>query len=144
MLDTNVWLDGLVFADARVATLFAALRDGRLVVLSNAACREEWRRVLRYPVLGLACERCDALERAYDALSLEFEAPRSTAVTPLPRCKDKDDQKFLELARDGSVVALLSRDVELLRLSRRCERGFGFVVKRPEEWVGEKEAWLAG
>jgi putative PIN family toxin of toxin-antitoxin system len=135
VLDTNVWLDGLVFADARVAVLFAALRGGGMQAVTDAACRAEWQRVLRYPTLNLAPPRCLALERDYDALTSQFESAGAQVVPALPRCRDPDDQKFLELARACGAVALLSRDAELLRLSRRCERAFGFVVQTPEVWV---------
>lgn len=131
VLDTNVWLDGLVFADARVAPLFAALRAGGVMAASSAACRDEWRRVLRYPILNLDASRCLELEAAYDALGTRFKA-NQTPAAKLPRCRDPDDQKFLELARDARAVALLTRDAELLRLARRAHRDAGFAILLPE------------
>ena len=91
--------------------------------------------MLRYPELRLAPARCVELERVYAALTTRVEARNEGFAIPLPRCKDADDQKFLELARNVGAVALLSRDAELLRLSRRCERAFGFVVQTPEVWI---------
>ena len=135
VLDTNVWLDGLVFGDARVAPLFDALRRGRLVAVTDAVCSDEWQRVLRYPGLKLVSTRCIELERAYEVLATRLEPPHTQVATPLPRCKDADDQKFLELARACGATAVLSRDAELLRLSRRCERMFGFAVRTPEVWI---------
>lgn len=134
VLDTHVWLEGLVFADPRVAPLFAGLRAGAWIAASNAACREEWRRVLRYPVLGLDPDRQAEGEAAYDALAQTFDCGVG-AGAPLPRCRDRDDQKFLELARDAGAVALLTRDAQLLRLARRARRAAGFAILAPETFV---------
>jgi putative PIN family toxin of toxin-antitoxin system len=135
VLDTNVWLDGLVFEDARAAPLFAALRRGRVAAMTDGVCWEEWQRVLRYPVLKIAPARCVELERTYESLATRLDVRPEEFAAALPRCRDPDDQKFLDLARASGASALLSRDAELLRLSRRCERAFGFVVQAPDVWV---------
>jgi predicted nucleic acid-binding protein len=41
---------------------------------------------------------------------------------PLPKCRDPDDQKFLELARDCGADYLLTKDKALLVLARRKTR----------------------
>lgn len=43
---------------------------------------------------------------------------------PLPRCKDRDDQKFLELAARCQVDILVSKDKALLRLKGRTTLDF--------------------
>jgi predicted nucleic acid-binding protein len=50
---------------------------------------------------------------------VECEAPPG-----LPLCRDPDDQKFLELAASAKADCLVTRDRELLRLSRRCAPWF--------------------
>ena len=50
VLDTNVWLDWLVFRDAEVAPLRAAVEQGRARVFIDAACEAELARVLAYPL----------------------------------------------------------------------------------------------
>lgn len=57
----------------------------------------------------------------------------SSDVT-LPRCRDRDDQKFLELAYQAGAVALLTRDDELLRLARRAKRDGLFTILPPASW----------
>lgn len=137
VLDTNVCLDLFVFADPRSAALQDALRARRCTAVSNEACRAEWQRVLRYPVLKLDPARRDALEADYDALvvSVAAAATGAAATTSLPQCKDTDDQKFLELARDAGAVALLTRDVALLALAPRTLRAGLFDILTPEAWV---------
>jgi uncharacterized protein len=128
VLDTNAALDVLCFADPRCAALAAALAAGRVVAVTNAACSAEWRRVLRYPVLGLSAMDIARLEAAHDALCVVIDAALDTR---LPRCRDPDDQCFLELARDAGAIALLTRDAELLRLARRVP----FAIVTPPAFV---------
>jgi len=51
----------------------------------------------------------------------EGEAP------PLPRCKDRDDQKFLELSARCSADVLVSKDKALLKLRGRTKLAFQIV-----------------
>lgn len=115
VLDTNVALDLFHFDDAGTRPLADALAAGRLVAALSTATREEWRRVLAYPRLGLdaaAQVRCAA---RYDAVSRLHAA---AVPTGLPRCRDADDQKFLELAASLGAP-LVSKDHALLELARR-------------------------
>jgi predicted nucleic acid-binding protein len=45
----------------------------------------------------------------------------------LPVCRDPDDQKFLELAAAAKADCLVTRDRDLLRLTRRCAPWFRIV-----------------
>lgn len=135
VLDTNVWLDLLHFADPRCARLQAALRDGRAVALTDAACRAEWQRVLRYPALALGAADIERLCALFDAMTTGLDAPQRPQPWPLlPRCRDRDDQKFLELACAGAADLLLSRDAELLALGKRTERRGLFRICRPDAY----------
>lgn len=134
-LDTNVCLDLFLFRDPRVAALWAALQAGQLHAITDAACREEWLRVLQYPQLALdEADRASAIA-AFDAIvecvpASESEAP----LSPLPRCRDPDDQKFLELARSAGADWLVTRDDELLRLGHRTRRDGLFEIIEPQAW----------
>lgn len=136
VLDTNVWLDLLWFRDPACATLRVALEAGDVVALCRDDCRAEWQRVLGYP--GLAIDPADAgrLQSEFDRLITMCTTDQPALSTiALPRCGDPDDQKFLELARDGAATVLLSRDRQLLRLSRRLRREGLFAVIRPAEFA---------
>ncbi|OXH83132.1 nucleotide-binding protein, partial [Burkholderia multivorans] len=58
-------------------------------------------------------------------------APADTDAPPLPKCKDRDDQKFLELARAAQAEWLVSKDRALLKLAKRTARDFGFRIAQP-------------
>lgn len=131
VLDTNALLDLWLFDDPRCAFLRDGLAAGTLHIVSNAACRDEFRRVLHYRALALDDARRDALAARFDG-ECRIVEPAARAEK-LPRCRDADDQKFLELARDAGARALVTRDAELLKLARRAHRAAGFAVATPEQ-----------
>jgi len=53
----------------------------------------------------------------------------------LPVCTDRDDQKFLEIARDAGAAILITKDKALLKLARRTARENLFRIMAPEAWV---------
>lgn len=121
VIDTNVALDLLVFADRQAAPILAAIERGTALWLTAACCRDELRRVLAYPELQLATATQAAVFQRYRELTTE---PAADTLQPLPadlpRCRDADDQPFLELAATASAHLLISRDRELLRLHKRA------------------------
>ncbi len=128
VLDTNVWLDLLVFNDPRRAALRTALERGHARALLREDCHAEWLRVLTYPALRLDADRRETLANSQRALCEWVAADRAMPDIALPRCRDPDDQKFLELAAQGGAEFLLSRDQALLELSRRLRRQGLFAV----------------
>jgi predicted nucleic acid-binding protein len=54
----------------------------------------------------------------------------------LPVCKDRADQKFLEIARDAGASVLITKDKALLKLAA-LERAGMFKVLVPEAWTLE-------
>lgn len=135
MFDTNVVLDLLHFDDLMARPLLHALDAGRLRCVVTEATLDEWRRVLAYPAFSLDSQRQTTLVARYQALALL--EPAATAGG-LPRCRDPDDQKFIELAAATRAQGLVSKDRAVLRLRRRCAPRFRIMT--PAEAVG----WLAG
>lgn len=132
VLDTNVCLDAFVFGDPRTARLVAAMAAGEIEAVTRADCRDEWLAVLRYAVLKLDEVGIAAAVARFDA-SVSLLSPSLVAV-PLPRCRDPDDQKFLELAAAAGAAVVFSRDAEVLRLGRRTRRDGLFEIVKPEDW----------
>jgi putative PIN family toxin of toxin-antitoxin system len=133
VLDTNVCLDLFVFHDPRWASLLAGLESGELTAVTRADCRDEYRIVLHYPHLPLDdAKRADTAAR-FDAL-IKVVAPNQKAIR-LPVCTDRDDQKFLELARDAGAQVLITKDKALLKLARRAAREGLFRIMSPEAWT---------
>jgi uncharacterized protein len=132
VLDTNAWLDLLLFEDPRCARLRASLADGSAVAIIDVACGEEWTRVLAYPALALLPARRSQLIERQRSLCATVAVDATGASWPLPRCRDPDDQKFLALARDGVAQFLLTRDLALLALAPRLRRAGRFTICTPE------------
>lgn len=129
VLDTNVVLDLAVFRDPGVAALRAAIEARKATLLTTAECLAEVRRVLGYPEFKL--------DPAAQALASAWYEERAEVVgTPapdplLPRCRDADDQKFLELAWSARADHLVTKDKALLELARRVARLGRFAVTAP-------------
>lgn len=118
VIDTNRVLDLLVFQDAEVADLRAALAAGRLRWCATPAMRDELVRVLGYPRiaprLAAAALPAGAVLAAFDRWSVCVEAPARAPVG----CRDPDDQIFIDLAVRWRAH-LLSKDGRVLGLARR-------------------------
>lgn len=133
VLDTNVALDLYVWEDPAAAALAQLLATGRVRAAACPRCRGEWLRVL--DDARIACGpalRARAAAR-YDAQTDLLAVPAVHSVAGLPRCGDADDQKFIEVAAAVGARAVITRDRELLRLSRRTLRVAGFAIVRPAE-----------
>ncbi|WP_393939720.1 PIN domain-containing protein [Piscinibacter sakaiensis] len=132
VLDTHVLLDWLVFRDARLRPLEAALVAGHLRWIAVPAMRDEWDAVLARGVgadRGVAAADVDAAW----ARHVHWHAPTPEAVGLRHRCSDPSDQKFIDLALHAGARWLLSRDRAVLKLARRA-RPFGVEITTPETW----------
>jgi putative PIN family toxin of toxin-antitoxin system len=138
VLDTNVCLDLFVFHDPRWAPLLAALESGAVQAVTRADCRDEYHLVLHYPHLPLDESTRPQAAARFDAL-VRVLAPTSRALR-LPVCSDRDDQKFLEIARDAGAAVLVTKDKALLKLARRTARDKLFRILAPEAWVKARAA----
>lgn len=136
VLDTNIWLDWLVFGDPGVAPLRAAFEQGRIEIFIDQACEAELERVLGYSLQKkmLDAEKqkaCMAECRRIAKRIVPGKAQKAQAA--LPKCRDPDDQKFLETAAAASADFLVTKDRALLELARAVEkRALPFRIVKPE------------
>ena len=138
VLDTNVVLDWLWFSDPAFAPLklfLEATLARRLTMLATRAdCRFELERVLGYANFSIDTARRGAILAAYDAhhaIMAPASNPNGSGANPLPACRDPDDQKFLEVARDVGAHWLITRDTALLELAGRVRHTHGFAILEP-------------
>ncbi|SEM96739.1 putative toxin-antitoxin system toxin component, PIN family [Stigmatella aurantiaca] len=125
ILDTNVVLDLLLFNDPLARGLSEALSVDKLIAWADRDTLTELERVLTFrdfPREGV--NRHALLERYRGLVRL---APEATApVAGVPRCRDRSDQKFLELAARTGAHWLVSKDRQVLSLADR--RGLPFEI----------------
>lgn len=134
VLDTNVWLDWLVFDDPGIAPLRADVTAGRATIALDEPCLVELERVLAYTLRGTVLTAADRARHITTVRTLVTWCT-TVAATPLPRCSDPDDQKFLELARNADADILLTKDLALLALARRRRNPLPFRVLTPAAYL---------
>ena len=128
VLDTNVALDLLVFADRSTQDLQSALAAGTLQWLATQQMRNEFERVLGYPRIVRYLQR-SALPAAEPLAHFDAMARLTRcAATAGPRCRDPDDQIFIDLALAHGAL-LLSKDAAVLALRKRLAAA-GVAVRR--------------
>ena len=99
----------------------AALEAGQIECFADERTLDELQRVLTYPQLKMTPEMM--VER-YQRYSNLVQLVPAGEAPHLPRCKDRDDQKFLELAARCAANILVSKDKALLKLRGRTTLGF--------------------
>lgn len=132
VLDTNVCLDLFVFRDPRWQSINAGLNDRTLQAITRADCRDEWLAVLHYPHLPVTDDTRAAIVTTFDEHIVVEEWPQKNIK--LPVCSDKDDQKFLEIARDADARILVTKDKALLKLTRKTQQLNLFIIETPEKF----------
>lgn len=132
VLDTNVVLSLWMFEDPALVRLRAAVESGALRPISREDCLGELARVLAYSQFAQSPERQAEIAATYRARCTLVE-PVAPPACELPNCLDRDDQKFLELARDSGARALLTRDKLVLKLGKRPVIAARFAILTPEK-----------
>ncbi len=128
VLDTNVWLDWLVFAEPAVAPIARGIETGALTVLGSDEIRAEWLDVIARPTFGLGERARAAASAAWDRWVHRCARAPCCALA----CRDRDDQKFVDLAVAERATWLVTRDKALLALARQAARAHALSIVRPD------------
>lgn len=116
ILDTNALLDWRVFKDPAAHPIAEAILAGRMRWLACPSMEQEWHQV--WPRSYLKAWQPDPMLTLTVFQHAEFvdEPPRGPF-----RCKDPDDQVFIDLALHVGATWLFSKDAALLKLARRAK-----------------------
>lgn len=121
ILDTNIVLDLLVFKDPQAQQFQSRLQLPQWQWIATDAMRDELAHVLRYDHLqarmAFYAHSPEAILTAFDAQVCLVPVAPSVPV----RCRDQDDQKFIDLAV-AHQATLLSKDKQVLKLARRLAK----------------------
>jgi predicted nucleic acid-binding protein len=124
VIDTHWVLDLWAFGDRHAAALRAEIEAGRAVWLASAAMRAELTRVLAYPrIMAFLDQRAAAagqtpecaVQQTLAAFDHYAQLQADPPACPV-RCRDPDDQPFIDLAV-AHRATLLSRDRAVLALA---------------------------
>jgi predicted nucleic acid-binding protein len=132
VLDTNVALDWLLFANPRVDAVGRALLGRQLCWLACPATRDELSRMLGHRRLARWAPDVAAAMARHDGLAASMPPP---VASRLLRCRDPDDQVFVDLALAHGARWLFTHDRALLTLAGRARR-LGLSITAPQRWTG--------
>lgn len=124
VLDTNVVLDLWHFNDPRCTDLSSAIERGTVRIVTSAAIDLELEDVLSRELFAASgAALTDRWRRIASRVQINAASPW--------RCRDTDDQKFLDLAFTVRADALITKDKALLALARSA-RTKGLAIITPE------------
>jgi putative PIN family toxin of toxin-antitoxin system len=130
VLDTNVFVSGLINPRGFPAAILKALRAGRFTLLSSPPVNEEIIEVLNRPRIR---DRYGLGDRIFDISFILWEV--AELVIDLPEikvCSDPDDDKFLATAAGGRADYLVTGDVGHLLSLREYK---GVTIISPREFI---------
>lgn len=128
VLDTNALLDWHVFKDPAMTPVAQAISSGALHWIACPAMQREWHLVWQRPVFTRWSPDAAVAQAAFDMAQMVDNPARGSM-----RCKDPDDQVFIDLALARQAQWLLSKDAALLKLARRA-RALGLSILQPKAW----------
>jgi putative PIN family toxin of toxin-antitoxin system len=115
VIDTNLVLSALVFAQGRLSPLRLAWQGSQCQPLLSSVTAAELIRVLTYPKFKLSADARQELLADYLPYCTTVRMPDKLPVTL--DCRDKFDLPFLQLAVEGKADYLVSGDLDLLSLA---------------------------
>jgi predicted nucleic acid-binding protein len=134
VIDTQSVLDWLYFHNPACAQWEVTRQAGQWRWVASLALRHELALVLGRGQIGARWPG-DATQvlRHFDQHASLCPQP-DTAPRHWPRCTDREDQKFIDLALSHQARWLVSRDKAVLKLSRKCWAVGQVEIVRPNDW----------
>ena len=118
VFDTNTVISALLFSKGQLSWLRPYWRMSKVTALSSKATVDELIRVLAYQKFQLEADEIETL--------LADFIPYCTVIKVVarknnPRCRDPDDQIFIDLVISGNADILVTGDKALLAMRLPCE-----------------------
>lgn len=129
VLDTNIVLDILLFKDTKVQPLSEAIAADNILPIGHLDTYFEFADVVSRPMFQLSDSQIDQLLHEWVKLHVVYLEPLSTDLF----CRDRDDNKFFNLAQVTGAEYLISKDKKVLKARGKAKR-FGCQVIKPEEF----------
>jgi putative PIN family toxin of toxin-antitoxin system len=118
ILDTNILLDILVFDDQRAHPLRTALSNQELDALVTEDTLDELIDVISRPQFSLDKQKQAEILLQWQSWS-RLVKQSDLQIAPW-KCKDRDDQVFINLAFSFKPSTLISKDKLVLKLAKRA------------------------
>ena len=134
VLDSNVVLDWLVFGDPGVAPLQRAIEGRQAQWIVSDSLRAELAHVIGRGVVSAWSPDLATLWGRWQHWAQNLPDLATAGAASHLRCRDTDDQKFIDLALVHGARWLVSRDKAVLALARRA-LPLGLTICTPERWA---------
>ena len=118
VLDTNILLDILVFDDQRAHPLRAALEAQLIDAVATQNTVDEFLDVIGRSQFGLSVEQQKLIALQWKGWA-RLIADQEVIIAPW-KCKDRDDQVFINLAYSLRPATLISKDKQVLKIAKRA------------------------
>lgn len=110
VIDTNVWVAGLLSSSGPPAQIIDLVLGGALMVVMSPAILQEYEDVLPRPELDLSPDNVAAV---LGYLSIPgLHVVHVDPVEPPGACSDPDDDHFLGAARAGGAASIITGNVK--------------------------------
>lgn len=119
VLDTNILVSALLFQNGHLAWLRRSWQSRRISPLLCRATTDELLRVLAYPKFRLDRNEITAL--LGDLLPYAETVDQPKPAPEAPRCRDPDDQVFVDLLIATGADALVTGDSDLLAIAAQSD-----------------------
>jgi len=135
ILDTQIVMDWLVFDEATLAPLIAAVVSRRLHWTATLAMKAELLHVIGRGVAARYAPDLARIDEAFEQHCRFVDEPELGIARP--RCSDTDDQKFIDLGlalAASRATTLISRDRAVLKVAKRAAK-LGLPILSPTAWL---------
>lgn len=112
ILDTNVLISAIFFETGNEARILDEVLKGKVTLVSSLDTLQEFRETLAAPKFKLTPLEALNVFQLIASISEIVLAPASAEV----KCRDPDDQKFLDCAKGGDADFLVTGDGDLLEI----------------------------
>jgi len=130
VLDTNVFVSGLISSQGFPGAILKALRSGQFTLLSSPPVNEEIIGVLNRPRIR---DRYGIGDRIFDVSFILWEVAELVIHLPEVKvCSDPDDDKFLATAVGGKADYLVTGDIRDLLQLREYK---GVTIVSPRDFI---------
>lgn len=114
VLDTNILVSGTFFPKGNEARLLQHVFEGNITLSSSLEILEEFREVLSRDKFELTTEELQTIfEKIVSWCGIVLSTRQATS-----RCRDPDDQKFLDCAVAAKADYLVTGDPDLLTMKK--------------------------
>jgi predicted nucleic acid-binding protein len=140
VLDTQVVMDWLVFKEPSIQPLVRCIEAKELRWIGVAAMKAELLHVLGRGIAASFAPDLGLIEAKFAQLC---ELRQQPAPAVHLRCRDSDDQVFIDLAVAEGARWLVSRDRAVLALRKRASRAAVEIVS-PQAWIQQHQRQKQG